>query len=280
LAALALAACAGSLPSAGPLVLVDDAGHRTALPSPAVRIVSLVPATTEALFALGAGGAVVGRTRWCDYPAEAAAVTNVGDGMQPNVEAILALDPDLVVAYRSPGNRAAVDRLRQLGIPTLELATDLLADLARAIRLLARATGRAPAGDSLNAAIEADLARVTVRRGNPPTVFVLTWSQPAITLGAGSFLSEIIERAGARNAFADEPRPSFVVSVEAVAARDPDYVLLSGEGEPGWAERPEWRVVEAVRERRFLAVHGSEYNRPSPRAARAVARLSQLLPPR
>jgi iron complex transport system substrate-binding protein len=277
LAALALGACAGSPPTQGPVVLVDDTGHRTALPAPARRIVSLVPATTEVLFALGAGAQVVGRTRWCDYPAEAAAVASVGDGMQPSVETILDLDPDLVVAYRSAANRAAVDRLRQLGIPTVELATDLLADLTRAVRLLAQATGRESAGDSLNAAIAAGLERATVGRADPPTVFVLTWSQPAITLGAGSFLSEIMERAGVRNLFADEPRPSFVVSLETVAARDPDYVLVTGDDEPEWATRPEWQSVGAVRARRFLRVSGSEFNRPSPRAGRAVARLAELV---
>lgn len=274
---LALAACTRPAPPAGPLVLTDDAGARVTLPGPARRIVSLVPATTELLFALGAGPAVVGRTRWCDHPPEALAVPSVGDGMQPNPEAVLGLRPDLVVIYRSPGNRGAVDRLRALGVPTLEVATDRLADLARAAVLLGRATGRAATADSLNAAVAAELERVTVPRAHPPSVFILSWSQPAITLGAGSFLSEILTRAGARNVFGDEPRPSFVVSLEAVAERDPDFVLVSGAEEPEWAERPEWQVVRAVRERRFLRVQGSEFNRPSPRVASAVAALARQL---
>jgi iron complex transport system substrate-binding protein len=121
------------------------------------------------------------------------------------------------------------------------------------------------------------LAAATVTPERPPTVFILTWTQPAITLGAGSFLSEIVERAGGRNLFADDDRPSFVVSIEAVVARDPDFVLVTGEEEPGWLSRPEWQVVPAVRARRLLRVSGSEYNRPSPRAPGAVARLARSI---
>jgi len=277
LLALAVLACARSGQPDGPILLTDVSGHRTALAAPARRIVSLVPATTELLFALGAGDRLVGRTRWCDYPPAAAAVRSVGDGMQPSVEAILALEPDLVLAYRSGGNRDAVDRLRQLGIPTVELATDRLEDLAPSVSLLGTATGRSAAADSLVGAVRRQLAAATVTRERPPTVFILTWTQPAITLGAGSFLSEIVERAGAGNLFADDARPSFVVSIETVVARDPDFVLVIGDDEPGWLERPEWQVVPAVRDRRLLRVSGSEFNRPSPRAPAAVAALARSI---
>jgi ABC-type Fe3+-hydroxamate transport system substrate-binding protein len=182
-----------------------------------------------------------------------------------------------VLAYRSAGNRDAVDRLRELGVPTVELATDRLEDLAPSVTLLGVATGREAAADSLLAVLQADLAAATATRVRPPTVFILTWTQPAITLGAGSFLSEIVERAGAMNLFGDDARPSFVVSIETVVARDPDFVLVIGADEPGWLERPEWQVVPAVRARRLLRVSGSEFNRPSPRAPGAVAQLARSI---
>jgi ABC-type Fe3+-hydroxamate transport system substrate-binding protein len=116
-----------------------------------------------------------------------------------------------------------------------------------------------------------------VTRSPTPSILVLTWDQPAITLGGGSFLSELIARAGGRNAFADEARPSFPVSIEAIVARDPDFVLVTEDGVPDWAARPEWRAVRAVRERRFLRVTGSEFDRPSPRAPAAIARLARAL---
>ena len=98
-----------------------------------------------------------------------------------------------------------------------------------------------------------------------------------MTLGRGSFLSEIVERAGARNLFDDVATSSAPISVEAVVARDPEFILVSGTGEPAIASRPEWQSVRAVRERRFLHVEGSEFNRPSPRVALAVRELAAAL---
>lgn len=261
----------------GPLVLTDDGGHRTVLAAPARRVVSLIPAATEVLFAMGAGPDLVGRTRWCDWPDSVRLVPSVGDGMQPSVEVVAGRRPDLVVAYRSPANRPAAERLRELGIPVLEVATDRLADLSRVTLLLGRATGREAAADSLVAAFTKALDSVSIHRAHPPSVLLLAWSQPPIALGGGSFLSEIVARAGGRNLFDDEARASFPVSLEVVAERDPDQILVVGETDPEWADRPEWQVVAAVRERRFLRVAGSEFSRPSPRVAGAVATLAGLL---
>jgi len=98
-----------------------------------------------------------------------------------------------------------------------------------------------------------------------------------MTLGRGSFLSEILERAGARNLFDDLATSSAPISIEAVASRNPDFVLVTGSGEPAIAGRAEWRVVPAVRDRRFLRIDGSEFNRPSPRIGDAVRRLAAEL---
>lgn len=260
--------------------LIDDTGTATTLPAPPRRVVSLIPATTELLFALGAGDRVVGRTTWCDYPAAAAQVPDLGNGIEPNVEAVVAARPDLVLLYKSGANRGAAERLRTLGFPTLELATDRIADIGRITRLLGQALGLRESAESLVVRTERDLAAASkppVLPTSRPTVFILVWDRPAMTLGRGSFLSEIVERAGARNLFDDLPSSSAQISVEAVASRDPDYILVSSEGEPAIASRPEWRVVRAVRERRFLRVRGSEFNRPSPRVGLAVRELVAAL---
>lgn len=274
---LVLGACARPAPARGSIDLTDDAGTRVVLAHPATRIVSLIPATAELLVALGGGSALAGRTRWDDYPPEVLRAPSVGDGIPPNVEAVAALRPDLVVAYRSAVNAPQVERLRALGIPVVELAVNRLVDFDRAIRLLARAIGRPAAGDSLSAALRDGLARATVHRRVPPRVFILAWDQPPMTLGAGSFLSEIVSRAGGVNVFGDDPASSFVVSIEAVVRRDPDLVLLTGNEASDWARRPEWQVVRAVREHRFVRITGSEFNRPSPRIAAAVAALADSL---
>lgn len=274
-----LVAAACSRPDARIRAPVDDGGTPIVLAAPPRRVVSLIPATTELVFALGAGDRLVGRTTWCDYPAAAARIPDLGNGIGPNLEAVVGARPDLVLLYRSSANAAAAQRLRSLGIPVLELRTDRIADLERIVRLLGRVLGLEPAADSLVAAIRADLAGAA-RSARPPvrpSVFILAWNRPPMTLGQGSFLSEVLELAGARNAFGDLPAPSAPVSIEAVAARDPDFVLSHDVDLPAIATLPEWQAVRAVRERRFVRVHGSEFNRPSPRLGTAIRELAAAL---
>jgi ABC-type Fe3+-hydroxamate transport system substrate-binding protein len=275
--ASAAAGCGATAAPPASIRVVDDAGDTVALARPARRVVSLIPASTELLFAIGAGAQVVGRTAWCDYPAEALAVTNLGDGLHPNLEAVLAATPDLVVLYHSAQNAAAAEQLRAHGIATVQLATDRLADVPRHARTLGMLLGRAGAADSLSAGFAHDLAGIDATDTSGPSVLILAWNQPPIAIGAGSFLSELVERAGGRNLFADLPSASAPVSLEAIAARDPDLVLVVGEGSPGFASRPEWQVVRAVRERRFVRVNGSEFSRPGPRSPAAIRALREAI---
>ena len=267
---------------AGGLVIVDDAGDSIRLAQPVRRIVSLSPATTELVFALGAGDRLVGRTRWCDYPPAARAVPSVGDGLPPNIESVLAQAPDLVLLYRSPQNAAALARFRAAGIAAVQLGIDHLADVPRLARLLGPAVGRGGTGDSLAAAFEAGVAAAAARAATQPEagrprVLLLAWDQPPIAIGAGSFQSEIVALAGGRNLFADLTVPSATVSIEVIAARDPDLVLVTESGLPAIAGRAEWAAVPAVRARRFVRLVTPVFSRPSPRAMEAVAELRAAL---
>jgi ABC-type Fe3+-hydroxamate transport system substrate-binding protein len=243
------------------------------------RVVSLAPAFTEILFAVGAGDRVVGRTAWCGYPPAARAVPSVGDGIAPNVEAILARTPDLVVLYASSANAGATARLEALGIRTLTLPMDRLAHVPEAARVLGRATGAGDTAAALAARFTAalDSAHAARRPRDPPRVLLLAWDAPPIVIGGGSFQDELVRLAGGRNVFADLPQPSAQVTIETIAAREPDLVLLLDAGAPAWAERPEWQVVRAVRERRFAAVRGTEFARPGFRALDAVRSLRAAL---
>jgi iron complex transport system substrate-binding protein len=268
-----------SSPAANPGIgLVDDAGDTLSLAAPARRVVSLIPATTELLFAIGADAAVVGRTSYCDYPARAKAVPDLGDGIKPNIEAVIASRPDLVILYNSGQNAGIAGRLRDLGIAALRVNTDALGSVPRVARILGRLTGHQRAADSLVAVFDTALASATRLPAGPrPKVLLLVWEQPPMTIGRGSFLSELVERAGGENLFADVASSSGVVSIEAVAARNPDLIFTTVEGPSAFASRPEWQVVAAVREHRFLRVNGSEFNRPSPRSPQAIRELSSRL---
>ena len=268
----------------GTVVVVDDAGDSVAVRAPATRVVSLIPATTELLFAIGAGDAVVGRTQWCDHPSEALRVRDLGPGINPNLEAVLSVEPDLVLLYNSAQHAAVATRLRELGIPALRLNTDALADVGRVGGLLGRLTGHSRGADSMRAAFDTALEAATAagHRRRRPRVLMLVWEQPPMTLGRGSFLSELVERAGGDNVFGDIASSSAPVSIEAVSARDPDLILTAATGPASIAERPEWQVVRAVRQRRFLHLSGTEYDRPGPRSPHAIrvlaARLREAAP--
>ncbi len=275
-----LGACGASTGKpAGDLVVVDDAGDTTRLAQPATRVVSLSPATTELLFALGAGPVVVGRTRWCDYPPEARAVPDVGDGIPPNIEQVLARRPDLVLLYRSPQNVDAARRFREAGSAVVQLDFNHLADVSRLARLLGPLVAHRREGDSLADALERELAalRGSIDTTRRPGVLILAWDQPPMVIGSGSFQSEILALAGGRNTFADVVAPSATVSIEAIAARNPSLILLSDTGAPAFAGRPEWRVVPAVRDRRFLRFVSPAFGRPSPRAPTLVRQLRDSL---
>jgi iron complex transport system substrate-binding protein len=274
-----LAACTRAAPPPAAITVVDDAGDSVAVRVPARRVVSLIPATTELLFAIGAGSSVVGRSTWCDYPAEAAQVPNLGDGINPNVEAILAARPDLVVLYNSAQHATVAARLRSLGIPTVRINTDAMADVGRVGRLLGRLTARSRSADSMAAAFDTALAAASAAppAARRPTVLLLVWEQPPMTIGRGSFLSELVERAGGANLFDDVTATAGPVSIEAVAARNPDFIFTTSDGPSAFARRPEWQVVRAVRQRRFIRVTGSEFNRPSPRSPAAIRELAARL---
>jgi ABC-type Fe3+-hydroxamate transport system substrate-binding protein len=260
------------------MTVTDGAGRQVALAGPARRIVSLSPAVTELLFALGAGDRLVGRTTWCDYPPEARQVPAVGDGMNPDLEAVVAARPDLVVLYRSALNESAADQLGRLGIAALLLTQDRLEDLARAARLLGRFTGRESAGDSLAAAIARVLTTPAPSLG--VRLALVAWDNPPMVIGGGSYLDQIATLAGADNVFHDLGSAD-VVSLETIAARDPDVIVVLSDsaaaGPPAFARRPSWQVIRAVRQRRFVTLAGSLFGRPSPRAPAAIAAFRQLL---
>jgi len=275
----ALPACreAGRAPTRGSLVVTDDAGRRVTLAAPARRVVSLLPSFTEILFAIGAGERLVGRTAWCDYPPAALAVPSVGDGMPPNVEAVAARRPDLVVLYRSGPNVTAAEQLERLGVQTVLFDLNRLEELGLVARRLGVLTGRTGAGDSLARAMDSLASQPPIP--GPRSLVFIVWDTPPIVIGAGSFLDRLAGLAGARNVFHDIATPSAQVSIETIAARNPDFIAVLSDtaATPRYADRPEWRVVPAVRQRRFLFLPGGLFGRPGPRAAAAVRELRRRL---
>ncbi len=255
--------------------VVVDASRR---PS---RIVSLNPTTTEILFAIGAGNRLVGRSTYDVFPGEAKSVADVGMPLRPNVEAVLAVHPDLVILYASADNRPATQRFQQAGVRTLALKIDSIAQFERDTRLLGRLTGDSAVAYALVDSVAATLDRVQAATKTlpRPTVFIPTWDRPLIAIGGGSFLSQLLDIAGARNIYEDIATPSAVVTIEDVAKRNPDYVMTSPAAAPTIGTDPKWRALSAVRQKHVLVYDTLLVGRPSVTLGAAARSIADLLHP-
>jgi ABC-type Fe3+-hydroxamate transport system substrate-binding protein len=259
----------------------DDFGDPVRIDQAPARIVSLNPATTEILFALGAGPRLIGRSDFDLWPAAARAIPALGNGMQPNVEAVLGMHPDLVILYASQDNRPAAGRLRAAGVNTLALRLDHISDFRRTAEMLGailRDSARAKsATDSVYQTL--DSVRAITAKLTRPTVFWHIWDAPLITIGSGSFMSELVDIAGATNVYADITGPSKPISLEDVARRNPDFILAGPIGAQKIEADPRWRIVRAAREKKILIVDTVLVGRPSVRLGEAAVSLANLLHP-
>ena len=259
-----------------------------------LRIVSLAPSVTEILFALDLGDQVIGVTDRCDYPPAAQAIERISGFGTPNVEKLLAVAPDLVVAcgLEKPD---VMKTLRQAGIRVVDMQEKgyvaSFSDLFAAIRRIGEATGRSANAERLVAQIEARLAAVAARvRPIDGTrrvrVFVEIEESPLMTAGAGSFLNDLIRRAGGRNVAGDLRDAYPRIDPEQVVAWNPEVILAAhcdrkGEAADRMARRIGWSNIEAVRQRRVVDdIDADLLFRPGPRLVEGVEMLAARLYPK
>jgi ABC-type Fe3+-hydroxamate transport system substrate-binding protein len=262
---------------------VDDFGDTIQAGTRAApaRIASLNPATTELLFAIGAGRRLVARTSWDMWPDSARAVVDVGPGLRPNVEAVLAQHPDLVVLYASAENRVAAAQLRAAGVRVIAFKIDRLSDFARATVAIGRAVGERERAALVVDTVQRTLARVReATRSLPrPTVFWHVWDSPIYTIGRGSYLDELLTIAGGTNIYGDRAEVSPQVSLEDIVQRDPHIILAGADGARALTASALWHGVRAVREGRVFVVDTNLVGRPSVRAGEAAVSIARLLHP-
>ena len=271
----------GAAAASGAVELQDDYGRVVRLASPPRRIVSLNPATTELLFGLGAGSRVVGRTQYDLWPDSARLVPSVGAGMQPNLEAVLGRQPDLVVMYASGSDRGAADRLTAAGVPTAAFRMDHITDFVRVTIQLGRLVGDTVRAHNVVDSVTRTLDRVrhATQSLERPSVFLHAWEKPLMTLGGGSFVSELVTIAGGRNIYDSLPAPSPVVTLEDVLRRNPDIVLVSPIERSNMLQSDRWRALPAVRNGRVLAYDTNLVARPSVKLGEAAVSLARLFHP-
>jgi iron complex transport system substrate-binding protein len=279
LLASALAACGGEAARAAPatgVTATDAHGRVVTLERPAARVISLVPSATDLLIAAGGRDRLVARTD-NDHGPELAALPSVG-GMEPSVERIVALRPDLVVVFHATASRGLLDGLEAQGIRTFALGTRDTAQTFAGLAGLGRLAGVEHGADSLARRMRAELAAVSAfTPADTPTVFLVVNVDPPMTAGPETFMAQMVVAAGARTAFPDLREDWAMISLEEVLRRQPDW-LLTSTGEGGTVERrleqlraaPGWRELRAVREGRVLALPSDLLARPGPRLAEAA----------
>lgn len=220
------------------IAVTDDAGQAIRLAAPAQRIVSLAPHITEMLYAAGAGAALVGSVDHSDYPPAAKTIPRVGGYSRLDLEAVLALKPDLVVGWQSGNPAVALDKLRTLGLAVYVDQPNKLLDVARSIENLGRLAGTAAVADAAAARFRQRHAQYAARYAGRPKVrvFYQVWKQPLTTINGRQIISDVIRLCGGENVFAELPVLAPTVTVEAVLTANPEAIVASGMG----AARPEW----------------------------------------
>ena len=275
--ALALWACCCI---AGPAV-TDATGARVELPSPARRIVSLAPHATELLFAAGAGGKVVGVLSPADWPPQAARIARIGDARALDLERIVALAPDLAVAW--PYLAAAqIEQLRAFRIPIYVSDPHTPEAIAADIEKLGALAGTTGIAAPAAAAFRSKLAALRESSGRGPkvSVFYEIWNQPLYTIGGAHLISSAIELCGGENVFASLTLPAPQVSVESVLAAAPAAIVAGTDDalRPAWLDDwTRWRDLPAVAHGNLFVVDANLLHRAGPRFAEGVAQLCAAL---
>ena len=220
------------------VVVRDDAGQTLHLVQPARRIVSLAPHITENLYAAGAGGHIVGTVEFSNYPPAAKHIALVGSYSRVDLEAVVALKPDLVIAWQSGNTQAHVDKLKALGLTIYQSQTKRIDEIADEVERFGRLAGSEAVAVPAAAQLRLRLAQLQRRYAQRPPVrtFYQIWKQPLMTVGATQIIGDAIHLCGGENVFAQLPLMAPTVTVEAVLAADPEAIVASGMD----TQRPEW----------------------------------------
>ena len=277
LAALLAAAVFAAVPAAkAEVALTDDLGRRVTHPAPAARIVTLAPSITEAAFAVGAGGRVVGVSAWSDHPPQAARLPVVSSAFTIDMEALAKLSPDLVIAWKDSFRAADIPRLEALGARVFVVQSRTLSEIPRLLAVTAALSG----GDAAPAtrAFESRLAAVRARHAGKARVrvFLEISHSPLMTVAGRHFMNEALEACGAANVFGELAEVAPQVSWEELFARNPGAILGTGPEGGEVAFRQSWAGragLEAVRHGKLAYVASRALGRPSPRVVEGIEAL-------
>lgn len=266
--------------------VTDETGRNVRVPVAIHRIVSLAPSLTETIYALGLQDRLVGDTDYCDYPEDAQKKPKVGDTINPSIEQIAALRPDIVLATKSLNRLDTVRALDGLKIPTYATDPHTIDQVISSTLQLAEILGATDAGAGLAADLHHRLENLQQRLANVPPrrVLFVVWTEPLISIGKDTFIADALRHAGAVSVI-DSTESWPQVSLEEVVHQQPEFLVFPENHSQSLATelnalsaRPGWRGLDAMRNRRF-AIISDAVNRPAPRIVSAIEDLARQLHP-
>jgi len=266
--------------------VTDEIGRTIRVPQSIQRIVSLAPNLTETIYALGLQDRLVGDTDYCDFPPEAQLKTKVGGAVNPSLEAIAALHPDLVLVTKNLNRLETVNALDSLGIPSYATDPHSVEAIIVSTERLADLLGAPETGTALGKDMERRIAAIKDRVAALPrrSVLFVVWTEPLISVGKDTFIADALQHAGAVSVI-DSSQNWPHINLEEVVRLHPEFLVFA-ESHPDDAAHttdtlaglPGWRILDAVKHRRF-AVISDAVNRPAPRIASAIEELARQLHP-
>ena len=260
------------------ITVVDDGAHTVRLTSAAKRVVSLAPHITELLYAAGAGHTVVGVSAWSDYPAEAKKLPIVADGNRLDLERIIDLQPDLVIAWKSGSNTHQIKRLKKLGLTVFESEPRSFDDIAASIERFAKLTG-SHEGSRAAKVFRENHERLKQRYASKKSIsiFYQIWPSPLMTLNDKHLVGEIFRLCGAVNVFGKLTPLTPSVSIEAVAKANPDAILMTDTENSGLDRWRSLTMLKASQRDNLFVINGTLVNRAGPRIIEGATQLCEKI---
>jgi len=242
----------GLLPGASALSVQDDSGKTIELDKPAQRIVTLAPFLTELLYSINAAENIIATVDFSDFPEQAKSIRRIGNYENVSVEQVIALQPDIVLAWQSANHPQQLKQLEQLGIRVYRSEPRDLSDIASTLRRLGEVTGHARNAKRVADAFgtELDLLRQRYADRKKITAFYQVWHEPIYTVNGQHIITSVMQICGIENVFADLTLLAPVVTLEAVIKKNPDMIIASGmaEAQPQWLEKwRDWPGLAAVK---------------------------------
>jgi len=262
--------------------VIDDRGLNVCLDHPAERIAALSPGATELIYAAGAGENVVAVVSYSDYPEAAKSVTSVGSHTRLDLERLISLQPDLILAWGTGNPTEQIDTLARLGLPVYYVEPYEFEDIARNIESMGKlaGTGLQADAEALRFRTGIDALRERYKKAAPVKTFYQVWEEPLMSMNGSHYISKVVSLCGGINVFADSPRLIPRLSKEAVLLKNPEAIIAGGMGERNaqWLEN--WRVFPdllATQKGNLFFVPPSLIQRPTPRLLEGAQILCQTL---